>query len=68
MRTIFNHEKIIPFVLFCSGSDFKEDYIMCKVSALNEFYPVDRIYFQKIDGNSDSNFFAPVSIFSKREK
>jgi type II restriction enzyme len=66
---MFNHEKITPFVCFGSGYDFKEKEgtIMSRVSMLNEFYYLNRIYVSKTDGTSDLNYFSPVSMYFRYE-
>ena len=73
IRTALNHEKITPFVCFGQGYDFVEDYdensfVMSKVSMLNEFYFLNRIYVFKQDGNETKNSFAPVSMYFREEE
>ncbi|CAG8498367.1 2351_t:CDS:1 [Cetraspora pellucida] len=69
IRAMFNHEKITPFVCFGSGYDFKEKegFVMSKISMLNEFYYLNRIYVSKADGTSDLNYFSPVSMYFRYE-
>ncbi len=73
IRAALNHEKVTPFVCFGSGCDFEKnydnsDYVMSKISMLNEFYRLNRIYVFKADGSSDKNFFSPVSMFFREEE
>jgi type II restriction enzyme len=65
IRAMFNHERIIPFVCFGSGHDFeeKQGFVMSKISMLNEFYYLNRIYVSKVDGTSNLNYFSPVSMY-----
>lgn len=71
IRAMMNHERITPFVCFGWGCDFIEEYgddfVMSKVSMLNQFYPLNKIYVHKRDGNSNMDSFAPVSMYF-REK
>ena len=73
IRAALNHEKITPFVCFGWGCDFVEDYeyssfVMSKISMMNEFYKLNKIYVFKTDGSSDKNFFSPVSMFFREDK
>ncbi len=73
IRAALNHEKVTPFVCFGSGSDFEDNYddssyVMSKISMMNEFYKLNRIYVFKTDGSSDKNFFSPVSMFFREEE
>jgi type II restriction enzyme len=69
IRAMMNHEKITPFVCFGWGCDFaeKEHSVLAKVSTLNEFYPLNKIYIFKRDGNADHNFYSPVSMFFREQ-
>ncbi len=73
IRAALNHEKITPFVCFGWGCDFvedydKSDYVMSKISMMNEFYRLNKIYVFKTDGNSDKNHYSPVSMFFREEQ
>ncbi len=73
IRAMLNHERITPFVCFGWGCDFNEsyttdDFVMSKVSMMNEFYALNKTYVNKRDGNSDRNFFAPVSMYFREER
>lgn len=73
IKAMMNHERITPFVCFGWGCDFIEnytsdDFVMSKISMLNEFYKLNKIYVYKRDGNSNSNSFAPVSMFFREER
>ena len=35
---------------------------------LNEFYPLNKIYVFKKDGNANLNYFAPVSMFFRENR
>lgn len=68
IRAAMNHEALTPFVCFGWGCDFVEKYdegsfVMSKLSMMNEFYPLNRMYVFKRDGSSDRNRFAPVSMY-----
>ena len=65
IKAMMNHEKITPFVCFGWGCDFSvnEKTVLSKVSMLNEFYPLNKIYVFKRDGSSDYNLYSPVSMF-----
>ncbi len=69
IKTMMNHEKITPFVCFGWGDDFapEEKTVLSKVSMLNEFYPLNKTYVFKKDGDSNFNDFSPVSMYF-REK
>ena len=59
---------ITPFVCFGWGCDFNEkytddDFVMSKLTMMNEFYPLNQIYVKKIDGSSGKDRFSPVSMF-----
>lgn len=73
IRTALNHENITPFVCFGYGCDFEEDYddssfVMSKVSMLNEFYYLNKIYVFKKDGDKSKNYFSPVTMYFREEK
>ncbi len=69
IKAMMNHEKITPFICFGWGCDFNENErtVLSKVSMLNEFYDLNKIYVFKKDGNADNNFFSPVSMFFREE-
>ena len=72
IKSALNHESITPFVCFGHGCDFNEDYdendfVMSKISMLNEFYPLNKIYVFKRDGDSNKNRFAPVSMYFRED-
>jgi type II restriction enzyme len=59
IRAIFKKEKIIPFICFGSGDDFKDDStIRDRVITMNDFFPLLKIFIQK-----DNLPFEPVSMF-----
>ena len=73
IRAALNHEPITPFACFGWGCDFvknydKDAFVMSKISMMNEFYPLNKIYVKKQHGSSDKNFFAPVSMFFKEKQ
>lgn len=72
IKTMMNYEKITPFVCFGWGCDFsnKEENgtVLSKVVMLNEFYPLNRIFVFKRDGNANYNNFAPVSMYFREKK
>ena len=76
IKTMMNHEQITPFVCFGWGCDFAEDYaaesdgnfVMSKISMLNEFYKLNKVYVYKRDGDSSANRFAPVSMFFREAR
>lgn len=69
IKAMMNYEKITPFVCFGWGCDFAEDQItvLAKVGILNEFYPLNKTFVFKRDGNADCNRYSPVSMYF-REK
>ncbi len=69
IRSMMNHERITPFICFGWGDDFKptEKTVLSKVFVMNEFYPLNKIYVNKKDGDANLNRFSPVSMFF-REK
>ena len=72
IRAMMNHEQITPFVCFGWGCDFREnyenDFVMAKVSMMNEFYKLNKLYVYKRDGDSNKNHYAPVSMFFREER
>lgn len=73
IRAALNHHQITPFVCFGHGCDFKfdygsDDFVMSKVSMMNEFYKLNRTYVFKQDGSSDRNHFSPVSMYFKEDE
>ena len=73
IRAMMNYEKITPFVCFGWGCDFALDNeetgtVRSKVIMMNEFYNLNQIYVFKRDGNSDVNYFSPVSMFFREER
>lgn len=70
IKAMLNHEKITPFVCFGWGCDFapEEKTVLAKLNVLNEFYYLNKIYIFKTDGNSDHNYFSPVSMYFRKEK
>lgn len=70
VKTMMNHEKITPFVCFGWGCDFAEDEktVLAKINVLNEFYYLNKTYVFKADGNSDNNFFSPVSMYFREKE
>ena len=72
IKAMLTHEFITPFVCFGWGCDFKEDYkndfVMAKISMLNEFYKLNKTYVYKRDGDSSHNHFAPVSMYFRENK
>ncbi|MCY4089030.1 MAG: restriction endonuclease [Candidatus Saccharibacteria bacterium] len=69
IRAMFNHEKITPFVLFAWGCDFSdnEKLNVSRLSMMNEFYSLNRIYVHKIDGNANNNFYAPITMYHRND-
>ena len=71
-QAMMNHEQITPFVCFGWGCDFTNDYtndfVMAKVSMMNEFYKLNKLYVYKRDGDSHRNRYSPVSMFFRREE
>ena len=72
IKAMMNHEPITPFVCFGWGCDFKEtdeaDFVMAKISMLNEFYKLNKIHVYKKHGDSTRNRFAPVSMFFRERQ
>lgn len=70
VKSLMMYEGITPFVCFGWGCDFAEDSktVLSKVSMLNEFYPLNKIYVHKRDGSADYNKFSPVSMFFREEE
>lgn len=70
IKAMLNHEKITPFVCFGWGCDFAdtEKTVLAKLNVLNEFYYLNKTYIFKTDGNSDHNYFSPVSMYFRERK
>ncbi|WP_270981219.1 EcoRI family type II restriction endonuclease [Campylobacter helveticus] len=70
IKAMLNHEKITPFVCFGWGCDFapSEKTVLAKLNVLNEFYYLNKTYIFKTDGNSNFNYFSPVSMYFREEK
>lgn len=69
IKAMMNHEGITPFVCFGHGCDFDEgSKILARVSTMNEFYDLNKIYIFKRDGDRDQNTYAPTSMFFRLEK
>ena len=73
IKAMLNHEKITPFVCFGWGCDFEQDYtyedfVMSKISMLNEFYYLNKTYVFKQNGSADHNSFAPVSMYFRKHQ
>lgn len=72
IKAMMNYEKITPFVCFGWGCDFAPSKecgtVLSKVVMMNEFYPINKIYVFKKDGNSDLNYFSPVSMYFREER
>jgi len=72
IRAMMNHENITPFVCFGWGCDFKEEYnndfVMAKISMMNQFYELNKIYVFKRDGKKTTNSYDPVSMFFREER
>ena len=73
IKAMMNYEKITPFVCFGWGCDFAADTpetltVRSKIIVMNEFYNLNQIYVFKRDGNSDVNYFSPVSMFFREER
>ncbi|MBP3562486.1 MAG: restriction endonuclease, partial [Treponema sp.] len=73
IKAMMNYEKITPFICFGWGCDFAIDApetltVRSKIIVLNEFYNLNQIYVFKRDGNSDVNYFSPVSMFFREER
>lgn len=69
IKAMMNHEKITPFVCFGWGCDFasSEKTVLSKVIVLNEFYPFNKTYVFKKDGDSNYNYYSPVSMYFREE-
>jgi type II restriction enzyme len=69
IKTMMNYEKITPFVCFGWGCDFALDSktVLAKVSMMNEFYPLNKLYVFKKDGGADFNSYSPVSMYFREE-
>ena len=73
IRTMMNYEKITPFVCFGWGCDFNENNpetgtVRSKVVMMKQFYNLNQIYVFKRDGDSNHNFFSPVSMYFREER
>ena len=73
IKAMMNYVKITPFVCFGWGCDFdvnneKCGTVLSKVVMMNEFYPLNRIYVFKRDGNANLNSFSPVSMFFREKE
>lgn len=73
IKAMMNHDDITPFVCFGSGDDFNQDdlstkNVFSKLSTMNEFYYLNKTYVFKIDGNSEHNKFAPVSMYFRKNE
>lgn len=73
IKAMMNHEPITPFVCFGWGCDFKgnytnSDFVMSKISMMNEFYKLNKLYVYKRDGDSDKNRYSPVSMFFREKQ
>lgn len=65
VRSMMNHENITPFICFGWGDDFNssEKTVLSKIVVMNEFYPLNKIYVNKKDGDANYNRYSPVSMF-----
>jgi type II restriction enzyme len=64
IRALFKGEVIIPFICFGSGEDFKPgSYIRERVVTINEFFPLDKLFINKIHAP-----FEPVSMLFRTEE
>ncbi|WP_227807169.1 EcoRI family type II restriction endonuclease [Mulberry dwarf phytoplasma] len=65
VKTMFMHEKITPFVCFGWGCDFdhKDTFVDAKIFILNEFFNLNKIFVFKKYGDSQHNYFSPVSMY-----
>lgn len=64
IRAIFKKEKIIPFVCFGSGDDFRDNStIRDRVITMNDLFPLQKIFIQK-----DKLPFEPVSMFFRSKE
>jgi len=68
IRAMLNHESITPFVCFCWGCDFTEEYTQSKICMMNEFYPLNRMYVHKREGNPVSKVHAWTWDMTKKQK
>lgn len=70
IKAMMNYETVTPFVCFGWGCDFapSNKTVLAKVSALNEFYQLNKIYVTKKDGSADCKAFSPVSMFFREEQ
>ncbi|WP_223810446.1 MULTISPECIES: EcoRI family type II restriction endonuclease [unclassified Campylobacter] len=70
IKAMLNHEKITPFVCFGWGCDFGPNVksVLTKLNVLNEFYFLNKTYIFKADGNSNFNYFSPVSMYFREKK
>ena len=73
IKAMMNYEKITPFICFGWGCDFAVDApetltVRSKLIVMNEFYHLNKIYVFKNGGNSDANYFSPVSMFFREER
>ena len=73
IKAMMNYEDITPFVCFGWGCDFDINNeecgtVMSKVVMLNEFYPINKIYVFKKDGNANFNSYAPVSMYFREKQ
>ena len=69
IKTMLNHERITPFICFGWGCDFdlqESNFVLSKVSMMNEFYALNKIWVHKRDGDSNHNFFSPVSMYFRK--
>lgn len=63
---MFLGEAITPFVCFGEGDDFAEDSsILDRVSTLNSFFPLNRVFVDKITIGGDT--LKPTSLFFREE-
>lgn len=71
IKAMMNHENITPFICFGWGCDFAptENFVLAKVSMMNEFYSLNKIYVFKNAGEGTTfNSFSPVSMFFRERK
>lgn len=70
IKAMMNHEKITPFIVFGWGVDFSptEKTVLSKLNTLNEFYPLNRTYIHKKDGDSNRSYFSPTSFYFRTEQ
>lgn len=63
IKAIFRGEKIIPFVCFGNGDDFKKgSSILDRVITMNDFHPLNQTF---VDKNHEP--FEPVSMYFRQE-